>query len=176
MLLFKGTLVLSLLMVLSGCGFQPLYQKQQASDAVIDDLAQVQILNLIDHENHDDRLGQKVKNLLLDRLNPGGRPSNPFYILAVTVGTSTTELVVKLSDEATRAKLSMSASYLLREKKTNAVLFRGRTRSVNSYNIVKSNFATLSAENNAKDRAAREIADDIKLRLGVFFMELRSGT
>ena len=114
MLLFRRTFVLGLLIVLGSCGFQPLYQKQQASDAVIDDLAQVQVLNLIDVENHDDRLGQKVKNLLLDRLNPGGRPSNPFYTLAVTVGTSTTELGVKLTDEATRAKLSMSASYLLR--------------------------------------------------------------
>ena len=85
-------------------------------------------------------------------------------------------LGVKLTDEATRAKLSMSASYLLSEKKTNVVLLRGRTRSVNSYNVVTSNFATLSAENNAKDRAAREIADDIKLRLGVFFIELRNGT
>ena len=83
---------------------------------------------------------------------------------------------VKLTDEATRAKLSMSASYLLSEKKTKVVLLRGRTRSVNSYNVVTSNFATLSAENNAKDRAAREIADDIKLRLGVFFIELRNGT
>ena len=176
MLLFRRTFVLGLLIVLGSCGFQPLYQKQQASDAVIDDLAQVQVLNLIDLQNHDDRLGQKIKNLLLDRLNPGGRPSNPFYTLAVTVGTSTAELGVKLTDEATRAKLSMSASYLLSEKKTKVVLLRGRTRSVNSYNVVTSNFATLSAENNAKDRAAREIADDIKLRLGVFFIELRNGT
>jgi LPS-assembly lipoprotein len=176
MLLFRGTFFAAFLVTLGGCGFQPLYQKQQASDAVIDDLAQVQVLNLIDQVNHDDRLGQKVKNFLLDRLNPGGRPGNPFYVLAVEVGESTTELGVKFTDEATRAKLSMNAIYTLTEKKTNAVLFRGNTRSVNSYNIVKSDFATLSAENNAKDRAAREIADDIKLRLGIFFNELRSGT
>ena len=176
MLLFRRIFALSLFIALGGCGFQPLYKKQQAGDAVIEDLAQVQVLNLIDQVSYDDRLGQKIKNLLLDRLNPGGRPNNPFYVLAVTVSTARTELGLKFSDEATRAKLSMNASYLLKEKKTNAVLFRGSARSVNSYNIVQSNFATLSAENNAKDRAAREIADDIKLRLGIFFKELRSGT
>ena len=84
MLLFRRIFALSLFIALGGCGFQPLYKKQQAGDAVIEDLAQVQVLNLIDQVSYDDRLGQKIKNLLLDRLNPGGRPNNPFYVLALT--------------------------------------------------------------------------------------------
>lgn len=168
-------LALALLM-LGGCGFQPLYQKHQGSDAVTDDLAQVEILNLRDPVNHEDRLGQILKNLLLDRLNPRGRPRTPFYTLQVMVRKTKTELGFKITDEATRAKLALNATYVLSEKKTKAVLFRGTSRSVNSYNIVSSDFATLSAEKNASDRAAREIADDIKLRLGIFFNDLRRGS
>ncbi|HAT36744.1 MAG TPA: hypothetical protein DCS82_13600, partial [Rhodospirillaceae bacterium] len=93
----------------------------------------------------------------------------------VKVRSTKTELGFKITDEATRAKLALSASYVLSEKKTKAVLFRGTSRSVNSYNIVRSEFATLSAEQNATKRAAREIADDIKLRLGIFFNDLRRG-
>ncbi|MGY9105229.1 MAG: hypothetical protein ACKVG0_01520, partial [Alphaproteobacteria bacterium] len=104
------------------------------------------------------------------------RPQAAFYTLAVTVQATKTELGIKINDEATRAKLSLTASFILVEKKTKAELFQGRSRSVNSYNIVNSDFATLSAENNAKDRAARELSDDIKIRLGIFFNELRSGT
>ena len=173
---FKAIALGLAVLAIGGCGFQPLYQKQPASDAVIDDLAQVQILNPRDTIDHDDRLGQIVKNLLLDRLNPRGRPPTPFYTLEVKIRTTKTELGFKITDEATRAKLALNATYVLGEKKTKAILFRGTSRSVNSYNIVSSDFATLSAEKNAKDRAAREIADDIKLRLGIFFNDLRSGT
>ncbi|HAA92266.1 MAG: hypothetical protein CMM48_07060 [Rhodospirillaceae bacterium] len=172
---FRFVVLGLLLLALGACGFQPLYQKQTDSDAVIDDLAQVKILNPRDPIDHDDRLGQIVKNLLLDRFNPRGRPGTPFYTLEVKVRSTKTELGFKITDEATRAKLALSASYVLSEKKTKAVLFRGTSRSVNSYNIVRSEFATLSAEQNATKRAAREIADDIKLRLGIFFNDLRRG-
>jgi LPS-assembly lipoprotein len=176
MSLFSKMFAVLTVLAVGGCGFQPLYQKHTASDAVVDDLAQIEVLNPIEKINHDDRLGQKVKNLLLDRLNPFGRPQAAFYTLAVTVQATKTELGIKINDEATRAKLSLTASFILVEKKTKAELFQGRSRSVNSYNIVNSDFATLSAENNAKDRAARELSDDIKIRLGIFFNELRSGT
>ncbi|HAT35675.1 MAG TPA: hypothetical protein DCS82_08160, partial [Rhodospirillaceae bacterium] len=67
---FRFVVLGLLLLALGACGFQPLYQKQTDSDAVIDDLAQVKILNPRDPIDHDDRLGQIVKNLLLDRFNP----------------------------------------------------------------------------------------------------------
>ncbi|MDA0654905.1 MAG: hypothetical protein O2912_00650, partial [Proteobacteria bacterium] len=139
MSLFNKMLLTLTVLAVGGCGFQPLYQKHTGSDAVVDDLAQIEVLNPIDKIDRDDRLGQKVKNLLLDRLNPLGRPRAAFYTLAVTVRASKTELGIKFNDEATRAKLSLSASYTLLEKKTQAVLFQGRSRSVNSYNIVNSN-------------------------------------
>jgi LPS-assembly lipoprotein len=162
--------------LLGGCGFQPLYKKHQSSDAVIDDLAQVEILNPIDPDRHDDRMGQHVKNLLLDRLNPKGRPHNPFYTLTLSIRTTKSELGLRITEEATRAKLSVEVDYTLSEKKTDAVLFRESARSVNSYNIIDSEFATLSAENNAKKRGAREVADLIKLQLGIFFERLRGGS
>ena len=173
MLLFKNILVVAALFLTSSCGFEPLYQKKAGSDAVNDDLAQVEILNLRDKVDYKDRLGQTLKNLLLDRFNPYGQPRSPFYKLDVKLQSTKTELGFNIVDEATRAKLTLNAEYVLSESKTNTVLFRGSSRSINSYNIISSDFATLSAEKNAFDRGTREIADDITLRISTFFHNLR---
>ncbi len=174
-MLFKNILLAAALLLMNSCGFEPLYQKQAGSDAVNDDLAQVEILNLRDKIDYNDRLGQALKNLLLDRFNPFGRPQSPFYKLDIKLQSTKTELGFNIVDEATRAKLTLNAEYVLSESKTNAVLFRGSSRSINSYNIISFDFATLSAEKNALDRATREIADDITLRISTFFHNLRRG-
>ena len=44
-----------------------------------------------------------------------------------------------------------------------------RSKSTNSFNIVASDFATLSGETDAIERAAREVSDDIRTRLALFF-------
>ena len=173
MLLFKNILLVAALILTSSCGFEPLYQKKAGSDAINNDLAQVEILNLRDKIDYNDRLGQMLKNLLLDRFNPYGRPQSPFYKLDVKLQSAKTELGFNIVDEATRAKLTLNAEYVLSESTTNAVLFRGSSRSINSYNIISSDFATLSAEKNAFDRGTREIADDITLRISTFFHNLR---
>ncbi len=175
MLSFRSILLAAALLLINSCGFEPLYKKKAGSDTVKDDLAQVEILNVRDKINYNDRLGQVLKNLLLDRFNTYGRPQTPFYKLDIKLQSTKTELGFNIVDEATRAKLTLNAQYILSESKTNAVLFRGSSRSINSYNIISSDFATLSAEKNALNRATREIADDITLRLSTFFHNLRRG-
>lgn len=173
MLLYKHISAIVIILSINACGFEPLYNKKPSSDAVNDDLAHVEILTLKDKVYHNDRLGQVLKNLLLDRFNPYGRPERPFYKLDVKLTYNKTQLGFKIVDEATRAKLTLNAEYVLSESKTKAVLFRGKSRSINSYNIISSDFATLSAEKNAMDRATRELADEITLRVSTFFSNLR---
>ena len=52
-----------------------------------------------------------------------------------------------------------------------ACCFRVRPESVNSYNILTSDFATLSARANARSRAVRQLALDIKERLAVWLVQ-----
>ena len=55
----------------------------------------------------------------------------------------------------------------------NAGLVRERAdktaRAIAPYNVVDSQFATLSAERDAQERAAREVGEDIRTRLGLYF-------
>lgn len=162
-----------MLLAVSACGFQPLYQKYPAGGAIGDDLGRIKIANIKTEKRENNRLAQKFHNLLLDRFNPAGRPPQPTHTLLITMSVGKEETGIQITDDATRARLTVSASFVLRAIVDNAEVLTGSERSVNSYNIVDSEFATLSAEADASDRAIRELSDAIKLRVGVYLSRLR---
>lgn len=162
--------------LLAGCGFRPLYRKMGPDADGDRNLAEVRILNVKTNRRRDDRLGQKMHNLLLDRLNPSGRPARPLYTLETTLSVSRERTGIKITEEATRARLTVSSGFVLRAVRGGKPLLTGAERSVNSYNIVDSEFASLKAENDAAERAVREISDSIRLRLSIFFQHPRDGT
>jgi len=159
---FRLILSLGVAAVLAGCGFRPLYGGSE-NTAINSQLGAIQIATI------EDRVGQKVHNLLLDRLNPRGRPQSPLYTLSLKAQISKEEIGLKITEVATRAKLTLSANYFLTDNQSGSILAEGSVRSVNSYNIPESEFARVTAENDATDRAAREISDEIKTRLGLLF-------
>lgn len=90
-------------------------------------------------------------------------------MLSVTL-TQTKEGVAFQSDEqATRFNVSLEAQFVLREADGDAIVTQGNTRSVAAFNIVRSEFANITAEADAQRRASRQVADSIALRLGVHF-------
>ena len=154
---------------MTACGFQPLYGERNDNTGTRDALSKIEINSIAD------RLGQQVHNYLLDRISPLGKPDSPLYSLDVKLDLSRQDLGVSRDETATRAKLILSATYLLADKKNGKQLFLGSTQTANSFTIVDSDFANLSAENDAVDRAAREVSDSIRLRLALYFAT-QSGT
>ena len=116
-----------------------------------------------------DRPGQILRNELLDRLVPFGAAATPRYVLAVELEESRQNLAIRRDDTATRANLILTANFTLSERATDEVVLQGRSRSFNSYNISTFEFATLSAETDARRRAARALAEDIASRLALYF-------
>jgi len=162
-----GALLLSLAVALSGCGFQPLYGRPQAgAPSTAEHMAAVRIAPL------PDRLGQQLHNFLRDRLNPLGQPSDPAYSLNIELNEYRQELGIRQDETATRANLIVSAQFYLKAIGSDKVLLRGLATSTNSYNILRSQFATTHAELNARKRGLREISDDIRTRLGIYFAGL----
>jgi LPS-assembly lipoprotein len=151
-------------LVLGGCGFQPLYGNAQGEGSVVQALQQVRI------ERIPERLGQKLRNFLLDRINPTGAPARPSHSLRLTTSVVRTDLGIERDETATRALLVLSVSYSLYSIVEERVVFNGSERSSSSFNIVASDFATASAEIDALDRSAREISNDIKNRLALYFL------
>ncbi|MGY8956491.1 MAG: LPS assembly lipoprotein LptE [Alphaproteobacteria bacterium] len=149
-------------LTLAACGFEPLYGDRTDAAATEDILAFVSVPPIAN------RTGQMVRIELTNRLTPT-RPSPPSrYTLNVKLTQSKVSLAVKNDASATRANLTITASFELLLNSDSTVLTKGFVRSVNGYDILLSDFATLSAEADARRRGAKDISDGIVDRLAIY--------
>ena len=155
--------VLLSLCLLSACGFRPIHgERSQASAAA---LSQVDIALI------PDRTGQMLRNELLQRFHPRGVATGDRFLLQVTLNEALQDLAIKKNEVATRANLTLTALFTVARSQDGQPVFTGSASSVNSYNILTSDFATLSARADARERAVRQLADDIKERMSVWLIQ-----
>lgn len=156
--------VLAVLLALASgaCGFQPMYGKG-ADQVSMAELDSVQIPYLAERE------GQLLRNMLMRRFNPDGRRRETRYRLDIVLVKSIINLGVRRDATATRANLSLTANFVLRDTATGKPLYQGQSVSTVSYNILDERFTTVAAEQDAVERAARAVADNLKLRIGAYF-------
>ena len=80
-----------------------------------------------------------------------------------------TLLALKKSALSTRANLNFVAVFNLKGKNKNlGKTFSGTSKITVSYNILSSHFATLTAEENVRTRAVKELSADISNRIAAF--------
>jgi LPS-assembly lipoprotein len=145
-------------MATAGCGFRPLYGDSTPGNAQT--LAQIEIMQIAD------RPGQMLRNMLLDRLTPTGQPRQPAYSLSVSLEESRQELAFRRDESATRANLTVAAHFVLRALRDPQLgVYSDMARSTNSFNVLQSEFATLSAENAARERALRMLSEEMRIRI-----------
>ncbi len=164
---FRTLSLLACAVILAGCGFRPLYGGN-AKGGPSAELASVKVAPIAD------RIGQQLHNHLLDLINPRGRPRQPRYTLKVQLREGIEHLAIQKSELSTRANLRLVASYFLVPTGGKAPVMSGTSVVVSSYNILKADFATLISEKDARARAAREVAQDIRARLAVYFQQRRA--
>ena len=165
--LFPALGVLAIL--ISSCGFRPLYKTGGGSDPAV--LATVDVAKI------KDRAGQKLRNLLMAGLSPRGRAARAEYKLTVTLTESKVELAIRKDETATRANLTINAQFtLVALNNPQFGTFSGSALSTNSYNILTSDFATLSAENDARNRALRSLSEEIRLRVAAALRSQKPST
>ena len=157
-------------LLVAACGFRPLYGTPPSKElAPGDQLAQIQI------EPLENRVGQQLHNLMRDRLNPAGPPGKPKYDLSLSLTSLTEATGIRVDETATRANLILRATYRLFDHETELILVQGRSQSFNSYNILDAFYATTVSEADALERGLREIADEVALRLAIYFADPHAG-
>lgn len=145
-----------------GCGFRPLYGDGALKDAA-PELARISVAPI------PERMGQILRNHLIDGLSPGfSEPASPAWRLDVRIENVKEGLGILEDESITRYNLRVTATYALVDLATEQVRQHGKVRSIASYNVVDSPYATLVAERDAESRAAREAAEEIRLRLALF--------
>ena len=141
---------------IAACGFSPVYHQNSQSKAR-------EYLSLIEVAPISGKRGLQLRNRLEEKMSPTGSEEAPLYRLSVSLSSSTEAVLIQLDNTATRQNLKMNATFTLSN------IFTGTAVSIGSYNVVDSEFATIAAEDNAAERTAREIGEEILDLLLVHF-------
>ena len=149
------------LVVLAGCALEPLYGSR-SSKARGGGVAAIEITPV------KDRIGHIVRNHLIDGLTPAGQPTNPDYRLTFSIEQRKRPLLIQLDDTATRFNLTLRAEFSLADR-GGTVIFRDTARATGSFNVVDSGFATVIAERDAAEEAARVLSEDILTLILLYF-------
>jgi LPS-assembly lipoprotein len=154
------------LLMLAGCGFQPVYMPTASGKAGVAqrELASVYV-NII-----PDRPGQVLRQALQARLgDDSGTPAS--YDLVVSFGVSGEGVAIESDNLATRIRLIGSASWRLVDhdaKKT--VLTTGSARAIDGVNVFDSQYFAADLETEAKQQSiADKIAAQITTQLAIWF-------
>lgn len=158
----------ALSLMISACGFQPLYSQNGSSPAVQIELAAI-LVDVQSPDSRGDRLEQLVYSSLLDALTPLGVSADPAWRLEITFEQTSKGVGFEEDDSATRFNLQIFSQWRLVDIASGQVVFSSSSRSIAAYNVVTSQFATLTAEKDAEERAAVDLANDIRLQLSLHF-------
>jgi LPS-assembly lipoprotein len=147
-----------------GCGFHPLFARSGVNGGG------QQAFNSIYVDPVDGgRAGYELRNSLTDLLRGTSRQDQALYRLKIEMKQTIEGTAVQTNGYITRYSYTMSADYQLNNARTGAEVTKGTETTVSAYDVVASPYATLVAQQDAQKFGAREIADRIRIDLGVFF-------
>jgi LPS-assembly lipoprotein len=157
-------------LLLCGCGFQPLYATgSSAGVGAGTSLANIYV------EPIPERVGYELRNELLDLFGASGQPQGATYRLKLLITQERTEgVALERNATITRYNYRLTAHYELFPASGTTPAKVGDVNALTAYNVASSPYATVIAQRDASDRAARDIAERIRTELAVYFRE--SGT
>jgi len=158
-------LVMIAALSLSACGtYRPLYGKGPDGVNVAASLASMSV-----QEQHT-RAGQLLRNELLD----GSASGQQRYALSLVVTEKVIDVATLSSSSATRRRYNLSAHYELIDTQSSKPVTSGESFSNVEFDTVNVPVSDLQAADNAKARAAKELGQDIRLRLAAFISTQKS--
>jgi LPS-assembly lipoprotein len=166
--------VLALAGLTAGC-FQPLYAERPASagGGVVDRLSSVDVASIdAPSGSRLARVSVGVRDELIYDLTGGGGGAPPAYRLKVRLSATNLQVIVDINTARPDINnYGIDAVYTLTEIGTGKPVVKGQTFARVSYNIPgqEQRFAGERGLRDAENRAAKEIAENIRNRLASHF-------
>ena len=149
-------------LILTGCGFQPLYG--DGGSMVGPTLQNVYV------EPISDRVGYELRNNLLDLFNATGQADNAQFRLKLSLSETEEAVVLQTNTAITRYNYTLTAHYELIPRASTQAVKAGDVTSLTAYNVAAAPFlySTVTAQRDAKNRAANDIAERIRTQIAVY--------
>jgi LPS-assembly lipoprotein len=157
-------LVLLFALALAACGFRPLYGDLNGGPGI--DMSSIYVRPI------PERTGYVLRNDLLDLFDAMGNADGAKYRLEIELKTEKVPLGFLENAQITRYNFYLTAKYALVSVADNKAVKLGTARTITSYNVVTSPYATVTAEKDAQDRAARDVAETIRTELAVYLRQV----
>jgi LPS-assembly lipoprotein len=144
-------------LALSACGFQPLY----AQTGVVQNLAAIDVVA------PQGRAGFLIRQHLDDVFakTPGAAPA---YRMQLSLAEARYPRGIRTDNVATRYEYVVTVDYTLAALPSGAVAKRGRVRVETTYDSADQPYASITAQQDAQDRATEEAARRIQLELAAW--------
>lgn len=144
-------------LLISGCGFQPVHQQSATTQGVA-----VPVLK-------GSRTEQIFSIALDELLNASTQDAAKRYSLDLNFKREETPAIIQQDRAITRYRITLVANYTLKEG--DAVITKGNSKLNTSYDDLASDFGSYSAQVDAEERAAKELAQKVYQRLQGFLVK-----
>ena len=153
--------------ILAGCadgsGFRPLYGTSGLGGANV-----TEKLAGIDYAPIPGRVGQRLRNELIFHSTGGGTASEPVYRMEIAVTESVAQTIVKTDGNSLSAVYNLSASFRLIRLSDKKVMLQGTSIGRASFERLTSIFSNVRASEDAENRAARTVGEELKTRVASY--------
>ena len=162
------SLLLAAAPALAACGnggFRPLYAATPSGVGLQERLRQLDVAPI------PGRVGQVVRNELIFQNSGGGGTSEMLpatHRLEITLTESVISTLVNIQGEAAGQVYAIQASFKLISIKDKKVVLQGTSYGRAGFERFESIYSNVRARDDAENRAARTVADDLKTRVATY--------
>jgi LPS-assembly lipoprotein len=149
--------------MLAGCGFRPMYAASASGQSPIGPVVIDQI---------DGKAGHVLK-AELEKMLRAERSEGPAQRLRVTVGEGVVGLGFRIDESASRSDLVLNANYTLFAADGRQAA-SGSVSTTASYDIPASAYGEISAQDDARERAAENLAERLRADLALRLSQARA--
>ena len=150
MSLFSRRWLLIGFLLLTACGFEPIYGVDKLAD---------KIMGKIDVEVSNGRNAFELRDRLIERL--GVLESDPNYLLKYTSSIKSKNLTISKDNDVTRYTLQGETNFDLVDLASKKVIYTNTIVSNTAYSATAGTYPTAIAERDANVRLSRDMADKI---------------
>jgi LPS-assembly lipoprotein len=152
-------------------GFRPLYGVTPTGTRVQERMAEVEVAAI------PGRVGQRIRNEVMFQNTGGGEPLPPTHRLEVAIKENVISTLVKPDGTSAGEMYTIEATFRIIKISNKKVVLQGSSHARAAYerstnaavaNGATFNYANVRAREDAENRAARTIAEDLKTRVATY--------